>query len=43
MYNLNAVFIDQGILQGVRLVKLNKIVVRQMKVLEDDGNRGVLK
>lgn len=43
MYNLNAVFIDKGIPQGVRLVKLNKIVVRQMKVLEDDGNRGVLK
>ena len=43
MENLNAVFIDQGILQGERLVKLNQIAIQQMRVLEDDGNRKFLK
>lgn len=38
MENLNAVFIDQGIPQGERLVKLNQIAIQQMKVLEDDNN-----
>ena len=37
MENLNAVFIDQGILQGERLVKLNQIAIQQMRVLENDG------
>ena len=43
MENLNAVFIDQGIPQGERLVKLNQIAIQQMRVLEDDGNRKFLK
>lgn len=43
MENLNAVFIDQGIPQGERLVKLNKIAIQQMKILEDDGNRKLIK
>ena len=38
MENLNAVFIEQGILQGERLVKLNQIAIQQMKVLEGDNN-----
>ena len=43
MENLNAVFIDQGIPQGERLIKLNQIAIQQMKVLGDDGNRELLK
>lgn len=38
MENLNAVFIDQGLPQGERLIKLNQIAIQQMKVLE--GNQG---
>ena len=38
MENLNAVFIEQGIPQGKRLVKLNQIAIQQMKVLEGDNN-----
>lgn len=43
MENLNAVFIDQGISQGERLIKLNQIAIQQMQVLEDDKNRNLLK
>ena len=42
MENLNAVFIDQGIPQGERLVKLNQIAIQQMKVLEDNQSRNLL-
>lgn len=42
MENLNAVFIDQGIPQGKRLVRLNRIAIQQMRVLEDDGGRKLL-
>ena len=38
MENLNALFIDQGIPQGERLIKLNQIAIQQMKVLEGDNN-----
>lgn len=38
MENLNAVFIDQDIPQGERLIKLNQIAIQQMKVLEGDNN-----
>ncbi len=39
MENLNAVFINQGMTQGERLVKLNHIAIQQMSVLEgDDGS-----
>ena len=34
MENLNAVFIDQKMPQGERLVKLNRIAIQQMQVLE---------
>ena len=43
MENLNAVFIDQGMPQSERLVKLNQIAIQQMKVLENEGNRNLLK
>ena len=43
MENLNAVFIDQGIPQSERLIKLNQIAIQQMKVLENDGQRKMLK
>jgi hypothetical protein len=44
MENLNAVFIEQGISQSDRLVKLNPIAIHQMGVLESDNNdRKVLK
>lgn len=43
MENLNAVFIDQGMAQGERLVKLNQIAIQQMKVLESGDNRNLLK
>ena len=38
MESLNAVFIDQGIPQGERLIKLNQIAIQQMKVLEGNNN-----
>ena len=41
--NLNAVFIEQGLPQRDRLIKLNRIAIQQMKVLEDNGNRKLLK
>ena len=42
MENLNAVFIDQGIPQGDRLIKLNQIAIQQMHVLEDNQGRHLL-
>ncbi len=38
MENLNAVFIEQGMTQGERLVKLNQIAIHQMSVLESGDN-----
>ena len=43
MENLNAVFINEGIPQRDRLHKLNKIAIQQMTVLEEVGNRKLLK
>ena len=43
MENLNAVFIDQGLPQGERLIKLNQIAIQQMKVLEGGDNRKLIK
>lgn len=43
MENLNAVFIDQGISQPERLIKLNKIAIHQMSVLENNNSRIILK
>ncbi len=42
MENLNAVFIDQGLPQGERLIKLNHIAIQQMNVLEDNQGRKLL-
>lgn len=42
MENLNAVFINDGMAQSERLVKLNKIAIQQMKILEDTGGRKLL-
>jgi len=43
--NLNAVFVEQGLPQKERLVKLNQIAIHQMRVLEngDKGERKWLK
>lgn len=38
MENLNAVFIEQGMPQPERLIKLNQIVIHQMSVLESNEN-----
>lgn len=43
MESLNAVFIEQNLSQGERLIKLNKIAIQQMQVLEDDKKRNLLK
>lgn len=43
MENINAVFIDQGLPQNERLVKLNQIAIQQMRVLEDEGGRKLIK
>ena len=42
MENLNAVFIEQGVPQHERLIKLNQIAIHQMQVLEDAGGRKLL-
>ena len=42
MENLNAVFINEGLPQPERLVKLNKIAIQQMGVLENIENRKLL-
>lgn len=43
MENLNAVFINDGMAQSERLIKLNQIAIQQMKMLEDTGGRNLLK
>ena len=44
MENLNAVFIEQGMPQKERLIKLNQIAIHQMSVLESsDNDRKLLK
>jgi len=43
MENLNAVFINENMLQSVRLVKLNQIAIQQMKVLQEVEKRKLLK
>ena len=43
MENINAVFINDGMPQGERLVKLNQIAIQQMRVLEDNSGRKLLK
>jgi hypothetical protein len=43
MENLNAVFINEGLSQKERLIKLNQIAIQQMKVLQEVENRKLLK
>ena len=43
MENLNAVFINDGMSQFDRLIKLNQIAIQQMKILEDTSSRKLLK
>jgi len=43
MENLNAVFIDENMPQTDRLIKLNRIAIQQMTILEDVENRKLLK
>ena len=38
MENLNAVFIEQGMPQSERLIKLNQIAIHQMSILESGQN-----
>ena len=42
MENLNAVFINDGMPQSERLIKLNQIAIQQMNILEDTGGRKLL-
>ena len=43
MENLNAVFINEGVSQSNRLIKLNQIAIQQMSVLQEVENRKLLK
>jgi len=43
MENLNAVFINEGVPQKERLIKLNQIAIQQMKILEEVEGRKMLK
>ena len=43
MENINAVLIDEGIAQRDRLIRLNQIAINQMRILENDDNRNLLK
>ncbi len=42
MENLNAVFINDKMQQSERLIKLNKIAIHQMQVLEESANKKLL-
>lgn len=43
MENINAVFINEGLAQKDRLIKLNTIAIQQMKILVEAENRKLLK
>ena len=43
MENLNAVFINEGVSQKERLIKLNQIAIQQMRVLVDVESKKMLK
>ena len=43
MENINAVLINDGVAQGERLVKLNQIAIQQMRVLNGNEGRNLLK
>jgi hypothetical protein len=41
--NLNAVFINEKMSQSERLVRLNKIAIQQMQILQEVENKKLLK
>ena len=41
--NLNSVFISEGISQEERLLRLNRLAIYQMTILEETGGRKMLK
>ncbi len=43
MENLNAVFINEKITQTERLIKLNKIAIHQMRILQESSRHKILK
>jgi hypothetical protein len=43
MENLNAVFVNEGLPQQERLIKLNKIAIQQMSILQEVEGRKLLK
>lgn len=43
MENLNAVFINDGLSQRERIIKLNQIAIHQMKILQDKSEEKLLK
>jgi hypothetical protein len=43
MENLNAIFINEGVPQSERLIKLNRIAIQQMSILQEVGGRKLLK
>ena len=43
MENLNAVFINEGLTQQDRLIKLNQFAIQQMSILENIKNKKLLK
>ena len=43
MENINAVLINEGVSQRERLVKLNQIAIQQMRVLEGNSERNLLR
>lgn len=43
MENINAVLINDGVEQSERLLKLNKIAIQQMLVLEERDIRKIIK
>ena len=43
MENINSVFINEGLMQAERLLRLNQIAIQQMRVLAEVGNHQLLK
>jgi len=43
MENINAVLINEGVVQSQRLIKLNQIAIQQMRVLQEVENKKLLK
>jgi hypothetical protein len=43
MENINAVLINEGLVQKERLIKLNQIAIQQIRVLQEVENRKLLK